>query len=161
MEFGLLSFENAKAPSFSFLFGRKKIFVIHGHDPENVEKLENMLYRFNVEPIILSQYHDFDTSTIIERFERIGSRCKYAIALCTPDDLISKDEKNYSQPRPNVMYEIGWFCGKLGRKRVLILVKDGTDIFSDFQGVLQVRFKGNIKDCYEMLHQAFRKSGIA
>ncbi|HEV7780756.1 MAG TPA: nucleotide-binding protein [Chitinophagaceae bacterium] len=159
MDFAFLDLE--KGINFNFFFKRKKIFIIHGHDQDNVEKLQNMLYSFNLEPIVLGQHYSFEAPTIIEKFEKIGARCKYAIALCTPDDLINKDDKIYSQPRPNVLYEIGWFCARLGRKRVLIFVKDGTDIFSDFQGVIQVRFKGNVKECYESLHKALRNQNIA
>ena len=40
-----------------------------------------------------------------------------------------KDGKQYLQARPNVIYELGWFSAKLTRQNVILLLKEGTDIF--------------------------------
>ena len=158
MEFASLYID--KGLDFSFLKRRKLVFIIHGHDEINREKLENMLYNFDLKPVIMSQFYTLSSITIIEKFEKLGSKCKFAVALCTPDDIIIKDDKKTYQPRPNVIYEIGWFCAKLGRKNVMIIVKEGTDIFSDFQGIIQTRFKNNVKECYENLHVALKNQGL-
>ena len=146
--------------NFDFLVRRKNIFIIHGHDELNLEKLQNLLFKFNLIPLTMGEYQTFSSITIIEKFEKLSAKCKYAIALCTPDDLIQKDDKQFYQPRPNVLYEIGWFCGKFGRNKVMILVKEGTEIFSDFQGVLQVRFKSTVKECYSDLHLALKSQHL-
>lgn len=40
--------------------------------------------------------------------------------------------------RQNVILELGYFLGKLGRKRVCARYKEGTAIPSDIQGVIYV-----------------------
>jgi len=158
MEF--LSLDLERGLNFNFLFKRKKVFIIHGHDEPNLEKLQIILYSLNLIPVTISQDYTLSSHAIIEKFEILGRKCKYAIAICTPDDKIIKKGNAYLQPRPNVIYEIGWFCARLGRGRVLTIVKEGTEIFSDFQGVLQIRFKQNIKECYENLFMTLKKQYI-
>ena len=143
-----------------FLFPAKKIFIIHGHDTINILRLKNLLYDFNLKPIVISEENTFEITAILEKFEKFGSKCRYAIALCTPDDRIQVDEKYYHQPRPNVIYEIGWFCAKKGRKKVMLLVKDGTKIFSDFDGVLHAKFKDDVEECHKHLYKALKSQKL-
>ena len=37
--------------------------------------------------------------------------------------------------RQNVIFELGYFCGALGRARVSVLAKEGVEILSDYLGV--------------------------
>jgi predicted nucleotide-binding protein len=143
---------------FDFLFRRKRVFIIHGHDQVNLDKLQTMLYKLNLEPVIMKDNHVFASYTIIEKFEKLGSKCKFAIAICTPDDNVSNStiSNAYYQPRPNVIYEIGWFSAKIGRRRVVLLVKNGTSIFSDFQGVVQIGFNDSVRECFEQVYQVFK-----
>jgi predicted nucleotide-binding protein len=50
------------------------------------------------------------------------------------------------QTRPNVVFEIGWFYGRLGRGRVCILFKEGTRIHSDLDGVVRVQFTTSVEE---------------
>ena len=51
---------------------------------------------------------------------------RFAIALVTPDDVVKKAGKSQWQARPNVLFELGWFYGRLGPQRLLVLV-EGRD----------------------------------
>ena len=147
-----------KGLNFGFLRRKRKVFLIHGHDEANLFRLQKLLYDLDLKPIVLSEINYPSSEAIIERFEKVGSKCHYAIALCTPDDLIHKEENEYSQPRPNVIYELGWFCGKKGRKRVMILLKEQTNVFSDFHGIIYSKFKEDVyNECYPFIHRAFRR----
>ncbi len=56
---------------------------------------------------------------------------------------------NELQPRLNVVHELGLFQGRLGFRRAIMLLEDGTQGFSNMQGVEQIRFsKGNIKETF-------------
>ena len=83
---------------------------------------------------------------MIEKFEHYAETCSYAIAIFTPDDEVTTKGETYLQARPNVIYEIGWFCGRLGRSGVMLLLKEGTSIFSDFGGIIQKRFTSNVTE---------------
>lgn len=77
--------------------------------------------------------------TIIEKFEDHAD-VGFAIVLMTPDDvgaLVKEKDKLKPRARQNVIMELGFFLGKLGRKRVCALHKD-VEIPSDYKGVLYV-----------------------
>ncbi len=81
---------------------------------------------FRLNPIILQEQADVGCKTVIEKFEHYAETCSYAIAIFTPDDEVAAGDETYLQARPNVIYEIGWFCGRLGRGGAMLLLKEGT-----------------------------------
>jgi predicted nucleotide-binding protein len=51
--------------------------------------------------------------------------------------------------RQNVIHEAGLFQGHLGFKRAIVLVEEGTEEFTNIEGIAQIRFgKGNIKETF-------------
>lgn len=120
----------------------KKVFVIHGHDEENLERLKAVLQqRFGLRPVLLREEPDAGM-TLIEKFELLAEQSCFAVVLLTPDDHIQMEPGGICewQPRPNVLFELGWFCGRLGRPGVLFLCKEGTHLPSDFSAVMQKKF---------------------
>jgi predicted nucleotide-binding protein len=55
----------------------------------------------------------------------------------------SEDEA-YAQPRPNVIFELGRFYGRLCRGKVCILFRKGTKIHSDLDGISRIEFGDSI-----------------
>lgn len=120
------------------------IFIVHGHDELNLLRLKDHLRdRYMIETIVLAKKAGKGRS-IIEKFEEEAQRATYAFVLLTPDDLIRKDDTEYSQARPNVLFELGWFYGRLGRGRVCILFKEGTRLLSDLDGISRVEFTESV-----------------
>ena len=73
--------------------------------------------------------------TVIEKIETNAVRVGFAVVLLTPDDvgrLNVPAEKLRPRARQNVMFELGFFIGKLGRNRVCALVKGEIEIPSDY-----------------------------
>lgn len=104
----------------------RRVFVIHGHDELNTLRLQNMLIdHFKLEVIVITAKPG-QSRPIIEKFEEHAKHCTFALALFTPDDLVVKHDEEYRQARPNVIFETGWFVGRLGKERVIILLKEGT-----------------------------------
>jgi predicted nucleotide-binding protein len=127
---------------------RENIFIIHGRDEAKWRELKDVLKsEFRLNPIVLFEQPDAGCRTVIEKFEHYAPTCNYAIAVFTPDDEVtdSRGEK-YLQARPNVIYELGWFCGRLGRSGVMLLLKENTSVFSDFGGIIQKRFAQNVSE---------------
>lgn len=121
----------------------RKVFVVHGHDNQMKEAVARFLERFEFEAIILHEQAS-GGDTIIEKFER-NSAVSYAVVLLSPDDLgAAKDKSSDLQPRArqNVVLELGYFIGKLGRARVCPLVRGPLEVPSDFHGVVYVPFEG-------------------
>jgi len=78
--------------------------------------------------------------TIIEQLEE-HSDVGFAVVLMTPDDVgvsISETEEAKLRARQNVIFEFGYFLGKLERNKVRILRKGDVEIPSDLQGVLYI-----------------------
>jgi predicted nucleotide-binding protein len=124
-------------------FPSNKVFIVHGHDDAMKLDVARTLEALDLEAIILHEQGDLGL-TVMEKFEQNALDCKMAVVLLSPDDLgFTKDstpnEAKY-RARQNVILELGYFVGKLGRSRVLPLVKNAStgslEIPSDFAGVV-------------------------
>jgi len=140
----------------------KNIFVVHGRDEAKWRELKDILReRFGLNPIILQEQPDAGCPTLIEKFEYYAEMCSYAVAIFTPDDEVTDaNGEAYLQARPNVIYELGWFCGKLGRGRVMLLLKEETSVFSDFGGIIQKRFRSNVSEKIEEIRKDLEAAGV-
>ena len=138
----------------------QKVFVIHGHDETNTLKLRNLLKeRFKLEPIVLKELPSKGRA-LIEKFEEEASDASFAFALVTPDDLVRIQTDEYAQPRPNVIFELGWFYGRLGRNRVCILFREGSRIHSDLDGVLRIQFRESVEEKLGEIERELRAAGL-
>jgi predicted nucleotide-binding protein len=126
---------------------RENVFLIHGRDEAKWRELKDILSsEFRLNPIVLLEQPDAGCKTVIEKFEHYAPTCGYAIAVFTPDDEVISAGETYLQARANVIYELGWFCARLSRSGVMLLLKEGTSVFSDFGGIIQKRFARNISE---------------
>jgi predicted nucleotide-binding protein len=115
------------------------VFIVHGHDEAAKESVARFLERLKLMPIILHEQPN-QGRTVIEKFESHAD-VDFAVILLTPDDLgypQGEPDKAKLRARQNVIFELGYFVGKLGRKRVCALHKGGVEILSDYQGVIYV-----------------------
>ena len=118
----------------------REVFVIHGRDNEAKQTVARFLQDLELTPIILHEEAN-QGRTIIEKLED-HARVGFAVALLTPDDvggLQGQEEDLKPRARQNVIFEFGYFTGRLGRKRVCALVKDDVDRPSDYDGVVYIR----------------------
>ena len=117
----------------------KEVFIVHGRDEGTREIVARFLEQLELIPVILAE-HSNQGSTIIEKFER-HAQAAFAVVLLTPDDVgtLQGDENNLgSRARQNVIFELGFFIGSLGRKRVCALRKGDVEIPSDYAGVAYI-----------------------
>ena len=129
-----------------------KIFIVHGHDSELKNDVERFIHEIGLEPIVLHRQAD-GGNTIIEKFEK-NSDVGYAFILLTPDEIAyTIDQKDVTddsrtieyRARPNVIFEFGYFVGKLGRSKVCCLHKGDTSIPSDLSGLVYKKVDVNIE----------------
>jgi predicted nucleotide-binding protein len=117
-----------------------KAFVVHGHDGEARESAARFLENLGITPIILHEQANRG-KTLIEKLEHYGD-VSFAVILLTPDDegrpLQPAGSTLRSRARQNVVLELGYFVGKLGRKNVCALYKEGVELPSDWDGVAWV-----------------------
>lgn len=135
------------------------VFIVHGHDELNVLRLKDLIRdRWRLEPVVLAAKPG-KGRTIIEKFEDEARRAAYAFVLLTPDDVVETHSGSYAQARPNVVFELGWFYGRLGRSRVCILFKKGTHIHSDLDGVLRVQFAESVEEVLVEMERELIEAG--
>lgn len=122
---------------------RRNVFVVHGHDEAIKQSVARVLEKLELSPIILHEQAD-GGKTIIEKFEKNASEVGFAIVLMSPDDQgYSKAEgakKAKPRARQNVVMELGYFIGKLGRDKVMVLKRGDVEEPSDINGVVYTLF---------------------
>ncbi len=118
-----------------------RIFVVYGHDEEMKQAVARVLETLGIEPIILQEEPN-SGRTIIEKFSDY-SDASAAIVLISPDDvgysIRDGADSAKRRARQNVILELGFFLGKLGRDRVFVLCKQEQgelEIPSDYSGIL-------------------------
>lgn len=114
------------------------IFIVHGHNNEVKINVARTLDKLGLNPIILHEQANAG-KTIIEKFEE-HSNVGFAVVLLTDDDLGKsiKDEDLKQRARQNVILELGYFIGKLGRNKVCPLYMKGVELPSDLYGLLYI-----------------------
>lgn len=115
----------------------RKVFIVHGHDEEAKHAVARLIEKLGLEAVILHEQPN-EGRTIIEKFEDY-SDVGFAVVLLTPDDVgasISHRDNLNERARQNVILELGFFIGKLGRSRVCALHKGNLELPADYSGVL-------------------------
>lgn len=116
-----------------------KVFIVHGHKDEMKLAVSMVLGKLGLEPIILHEQPDRNR-TIIEKFEDEAGKSSFAIVLISPDDKVGIVKEKPFRARQNVILELGYFIGSLGRKNVLALYdvskNEEIELPSDIAGIL-------------------------
>ena len=129
------------------------LLIIHGHDQNAVYDLKDFLY--SAFPHVVPRQMASETSGALsmpEKFESTVMDAEGAIALLTPDDIgaVARTGGQWQpRARQNVIMEIGWAWGKLGRDRFLLLLRGNVEIPSDLSGVDVHRFVTSPRECSE------------
>lgn len=116
------------------------VFVVHGRSDAPRLEVELLIHRATDQtPVVLAAQPN-QGATLIEKLEAYlnPSESSFAVILMTGDDLGRlNDEGEVDRPRArqNVVLELGFAMGVLGRRRVAILHDDGVELPSDIHGV--------------------------
>lgn len=139
-----------------------KPFIVHGHNDTTKLALKNYLQNTLKlpEPIILHEQPNVGR-TLIEKFEDYVVLSSIVFVLLTPDDLASKDEDSDDQKRrarQNVIFEMGYFLGTLGRLsgRVLLLYQGPLEIPSDLSGIVYIDISHGIEAAGEKIRREIK-----
>lgn len=123
----------------------KEIFIVHGHDEEMKQSVARAIEQLGLSAIILHEQPN-QGRTIIEKFMDYGQAISFAVVLLSPDDIAysaNEDAENLRyRARQNVILELGFFVGKLGRSRVIAIHRESErfEMPSDLSGVLYVPY---------------------
>ncbi len=139
--------------------GSKEIFVVHGHNEEAKSQLKKLLSALGLQPVILSE-QTHRGRTIMEELDYWSRTCSFAIVLMTPDDPGSGEAKSLLRARQNVILELGWFMGRLGRENVILISQGEIELPSDVLGVLYLPFKTNVHEVAAEISRQLRDVGL-
>lgn len=129
------------------------IFIVHGHDSDLLNELKSFLQN-NLklpEPLILREQPSLG-KTIIEKFEHYSEETDIVFVLLTPDDLIQNNNKSDKRrARQNVLFELGYFYGKLQRNsgKIILISKGDIELPTDISGIIYLHTDNTIKSISE------------
>jgi predicted nucleotide-binding protein len=119
---------------------RSGIFISHGHNELLKLKLKDFVeHRLKRRPVVLAEQPSAGM-TVVEKLERLSNECSSAIILMTGDDMLRDGD---ARARQNVVHELGFFQGKYGRDRVILLAEEGVELFSNISGIVYIKFDSN------------------
>jgi len=132
-----------------------RVFVSHGHDELVRRRIRDFLEgRLKHQAVVLVD--DVGAGqVIIEKLEEHAAGVDCALLLLTADDVT---KEGGVRARQNVIHELGYFQGLLGRERVVILAEQGVEWLSNLGGLECIQFRGSeLKATYEDIRAALEK----
>jgi hypothetical protein len=116
------------------------VFVVHGHAEATLHQTVRVLEKATGREVIVLHEQPNSGRTILEKFEDHAATASYAVVLLTADDVggIATADDQSPRGRQNVVFELGFFFGKLGRQRVAVLLDAGVEKPSDIDGLVYI-----------------------
>ncbi len=138
-----------------------KVFIVHGHDSKTKYEVAYYLQTIGLTPIILHEQANGGIKSIIGKLQE-NADVTCAIILLTADD-IGKAKDDMSDPKPrarqNVVFEAGYFIGKLGEDRVVMIADEDIEGIGDLSGCIYIPNDQN-GGWREKLKKEFKLMGI-
>ncbi|MGH3942850.1 MAG: TIR domain-containing protein [Pseudonocardiaceae bacterium] len=150
------------------------VFLVHGHDLGFRDEVERFLADLGLQSVVLAKAEREERS-ILDRFESLAVQAGFAVVLLSPDDY-GTAVRQFKAPRggqnalryrarQNVVLELGFFYGRLGWERVLVIEKAPPEDWPEFErpsdlaGVVFVRSGGD-RDWRSELRSKLAKAGM-
>ena len=136
-------------------------FIVHGHAAEDMEALRDWLKRTRrcPRPVVLRDEASAG-KTIIEKFEHYANDTDVVFVLLTPDDFAATADLAWPRPRArqNVVFELGYFYGRLRRASgtIIVLRKGDVELPSDLYGILTIDITHGIDTALGPLRKELR-----
>lgn len=129
-----------------------RVFISHGRAPDWREVQAFIERDIGLVTLELAQEPN-QGMTILGKLAEAAEQCDSAVIVMTGDDL---DAGGQARARENVIHEIGYFQGKYGPSRIVLLHEDGVNIPSNIQGLVYTPFpKGVIRATFGLLVREF------
>lgn len=112
------------------------VFVSHGRAKDWYEVQAHIKKDLGIKTKELAQEASAG-STIIEKLEATAALCDAAVIVMSGDDT---DSEGQARVRENVMHEIGYFQGRYGRSKVVLLHEEGVHVPTNLAGIVYVPY---------------------
>ena len=124
---------------------RRRVFVVCGTDDEMKQAVTNTLTKLKLVPAVMCE-EPSQGKTIVENFSRDYADVGFAVVLLSPDDFAyatnEANTKRKLRPRQDVVFELGFLLGKLGKRNVLVFFRECANFETptDFEGIKVTAF---------------------
>lgn len=121
-----------------------RVFIVHGRQRNSADVVARFVAKLGLEPVILDERAN-EGRTLLEKLEANTEGVGFAVVLLQADDYgRGPDEEEWpdkaNRARQNVILELGFFVGKIGRARVAALVEPAVEQPSDILGLAYIAF---------------------
>jgi len=131
----------------------RKVFISHGRAKDWYSVQAFIERELKIPTLELAQEPNKGL-TVLAKLADAAEQSDSAVIVMTGDD---KEESGEVRARENVMHEIGYFQGKYGLARVMLLHEEGVNIPSNIQGLVYIPFpKGYIDAVHGALMRELR-----
>lgn len=123
----------------------KRVFITHGKNTDFIDPIKKLLAFGELEPVVSVERQSI-SQPVPDKVMADMRSCGAAIIHVEDEKtLIDTDANPHVILNPNVLIEIGAAMALYGR-RFILLVKDGTKLPSNLQGLFEVRYNGDRLD---------------
>lgn len=124
---------------------RPRVFFISSKESLPVAKaIRHGLSYTDADALIWSDEDMFPPGSYpLEVLEREVDQADFGVAIAHPDDIVRSRKNESAAPRDNVIFELGFFMSRLGRKRTFLLVPKmdaELKLPSDFKGMAPISY---------------------
>jgi hypothetical protein len=130
---------------------KPKVFIASSTNGLPVAEAAQIELKHDAQPVLWSQGIFRTTNVPIEDLMAALNEFDFAIFVFLPEDILIIRDKQVTSVRDNVLFELGMFLGKLGRKRNFFLTpksesKTNLHLPSDFSGITPATYEWNAKN---------------
>lgn len=131
----------------------RRVFVTHGRAQDWRAVKDYIETDIQLRTAELAQQPNLGR-TVIEKLFDTADECDSAVIVMTGDDVTEQGEPRV---RENVMHEIGFFQGRYGRDRVILLHENNVNVPTNLSGVVYSAFPhGSIEACFHLLQRELK-----
>jgi predicted nucleotide-binding protein len=131
----------------------RRVFVTHGRAQDWRAVKDYIETDVQLKTAELAQQANLGR-TVIEKLLDTADECDSAVIVMTGDDVTEQGE---ARVRENVMHEIGFFQGRYGRDRVILLHEENVNVPTNLSGVVYSSFpQGRVDACFHLLQRELK-----
>jgi predicted nucleotide-binding protein len=133
-----------------------RVFVGHGRNPIWMKVLLHLQNDLHLQ----TEAYETEPRTsehVIDILKDVLNRCNVAVIVMTADDPTAFDTV---RARQNAIHEVGFFQGRHGFGRVILLQQKGTEEFTNIAGLERILFTEDIEEGFYKLDRAIQKLGL-
>jgi CRP/FNR family cyclic AMP-dependent transcriptional regulator len=121
-----------------------RVFIISSVEALDIARAIQTAFEYDPFSVVVWTDGVFRVSQYpMESLERQLDQSDFAIAVVQPDDITQSRGHGSPSPRDNVVFELGYFMGRLGRHRTFLVEPRETELKlpTDLLGINTVRYK--------------------